>query len=119
VLGTPWQDTISPERPGWRQRAAYLHGSGEDQGRGFVFAVDYRVCRRCQLGWVEHPYTLPRYERCRVASAGLAALRAENPGVTWHTLGGHFPRSQPFWSAVGGGVPGGYQQRSLCPHIPR
>jgi len=80
ALGTPWQDTISPERPGWRRRAAYLHG-GDDQDEGFVFAVDYWVRRRCQMGWVEHPYTVPRYERCGVASAGLAALRAEHPGV--------------------------------------
>jgi hypothetical protein len=33
-LGTPWQDTVSPERTGWRERAAYLGG-------GRVFAVDY------------------------------------------------------------------------------
>jgi hypothetical protein len=119
VTGTPWQDTISPERPGWRQRAAYLHDRGEDEDERLVFAVDYRVCRRCLLGWVEHPYTVPRYEQCGVASAGLAALRVEHPGVKWHTLGGHFPSSQPFWASVGAGVPGGHQQRSLCRHVAR
>jgi hypothetical protein len=66
-LGTPWQDTISGERRGWRQRAAYLDGHE-------VFAVDYQVCRRCRLGWVEQPYTVERYQRCGLASAGLAAL---------------------------------------------
>jgi hypothetical protein len=36
-LGTPWQDTVSAERPGWRQRAAFLQGfdpPGECQARG-------------------------------------------------------------------------------------
>jgi hypothetical protein len=47
---TRWQDTPSGERPGWRERAAYLNGEE-------VFAVDYQVCRRCGLGWVEQPYT--------------------------------------------------------------
>jgi hypothetical protein len=109
-LGTPWQDTISAERHGWRQRAANLNGQ-------FVFAVDYQICRRCRLAWVEQPHTLPQYQRCGLASAGLAALRTENPDLAWHTLGGHFPESRPFWAAVGTDVPGGYQQRPLCPHI--
>jgi hypothetical protein len=109
-LGTPWQDTVSAERIGWRQRAANLNGES-------VFAVDYQICRRCQLGWVEQPHTEPRYQRCGLAGAGLARLRAENPGLAWHTLGGHFPDSRPFWTAVGAGVPGGYQQRAPCPHI--
>jgi hypothetical protein len=108
-LGTPWQDTVSAERPGWRERAAYLHGE-------VVFAVDYQVCRRCGLGWVEQPYTEPEYQRCGLAAAGLAAMRAEYPGLEWHTLGGHFRDSEPFWLAVGAGVPGGYQQRDMCPH---
>ena len=30
---TPWRDTRSVNRPGWRERAAYLHGEG-------VLAVD-------------------------------------------------------------------------------
>lgn len=55
-LNTPWQDTISPERIGWRQRAANLLGES-------AFAVDYRICRRCRIGWVEQPYTLPQYQR--------------------------------------------------------
>lgn len=109
VLGTPWQDTMSAERPGWRERAAYLDGSP-------VFAVDYQTCRRCGLGWVEQPYTVPQYQRCGLAAAGLAALRGEHPGLEWHTLGGHFSDSEPFWSVVGAGVAGGYQKREMCPH---
>jgi hypothetical protein len=108
-LGTPWQDTVSAERAGWRQRAAYLNGEE-------IFAVDYQVCRRCLLGWVEQPYTDPRYQRCGLARAALAALRAEFPGLAWHTLGGHFRDSEPFWSAVGAEVAGAYQQREMCPH---
>jgi hypothetical protein len=117
VLDTPWQDTISGERPGWRQRSAYLFDRGNGFDEGLVFTVDHRVCRRCRLGWVEHPYTMPRYQRCGVAAAGLAALRAEHPGLHWHSLGGHYPSSEPFWAAVGAGVPGGYQQRPLCVHL--
>lgn len=109
VLGTPWQDTVSPERTGWRERAAYLDGEQ-------VFAVDYQVCRRCRLGWVEQPYTAEEYQRCGLAAAGLAALRAEHPGVGWHTLGGHFRESEPFWKSVGTGIPGGYQKHGTCPH---
>lgn len=109
MLTTPWQDTVSANRIGWRQRAANLDGE-------FAFAVDYQLCRRCRLGWVEEPYTLSRYQRCRLASVGLAALRAEHPGFSWHTLGGHFRDSRPFWAAVGADVPGSYQQRPLCPH---
>ena len=124
VLTTPWQDTISGERTGWRQRSAFLRGdavapdAGAREDRvGLVFSVDYRVCRRCRLGWVEYPWTAPRYERCGVAEAGLAAIRAEHPDVAWHTLGGHYPSSQPFWAAVGAGVAGRYEQRPLCPHV--
>jgi hypothetical protein len=101
---------MSSERPGWRERAANL----DDQT---VFAVDYQICRLCQLGWVEQPYTDPSYQRCGLASAGLAALRTEHPELSWHTLGGHFPDSQAFWTAAGTGVSGGYEQRQLCPHI--
>lgn len=110
ILGTPWQDVIAAERTGWRCRAAYLNGE-------VVFEVDYRVCRRCRLGWVEQPYTDPRYQRCGLASAGLAALRAENSGISWHTLGNHFDDAEPFWIAVGAGVRGGYERRKRCPHI--
>ncbi|MGY0235949.1 hypothetical protein [Longispora urticae] len=109
-LGTPWQDTLSGERPGWRERSAHLEGD-------VAFAVDYQVCRRCRIGWVEQPYTIPQYQRCGLASAGLAALRAEHPGVSWHTLGGHFRDSRDFWAAAGTGVAGGYRQRHTCEHI--
>ncbi|WP_406354211.1 hypothetical protein [Streptomyces sp. NBC_00658] len=109
-MGTPWQDTVSDERIGWRQRAANMRGE-------FVFAVDYQICRRCRLAWVEQPYTLPQYQRCGLATAGLAALRAEHPSLAWHTLGGHFADSQAFWTTVGADIPGGYEQRSLCPHV--
>ncbi|SPL88400.1 unnamed protein product [[Actinomadura] parvosata subsp. kistnae] len=106
-----WQDMVSGERSGgWRTRAAVL-------GREHAFAVDYHLCRRCRLGWVERPHTMPEYQRCGLASAALAQLRAEHPGLFWHMLGGHFRESRPFWAAVGAGVPGGYQQREVCPHI--
>jgi hypothetical protein len=82
-----------------------------------VFAVDYRICRRCRSGWVEQPYTCPQYERCGLASAGLAALRCELPGLSWHTLGGHLRESRPFWNAVGATVAGGYRQHPLCQHL--
>ncbi|MGH3769688.1 MAG: hypothetical protein ACRDTX_31845, partial [Pseudonocardiaceae bacterium] len=64
-----------------------------------------QLCHRCRLGWVEEPYTLPPYQRC-----------GECPGLSWHTLGGHFRDSRAFWDAVGADVPGSYQQRPLCPH---
>ncbi|MGW1027801.1 hypothetical protein ACWD4J_29620 [Streptomyces sp. NPDC002577] len=108
-LDTPWQDTISPIRTGWRHRAAKLHSE-------VVFGVDYKICRRCRLGWVEEPHTDPQYQRCGLAKAGLAALRADHPKLAWHTLGGHFVSAQAFWEVAGAGVPGGYQQRDLCRH---
>jgi hypothetical protein len=58
----PWQDTISTERVGWRQRAANLDGV-------FAFAVDYQVCLAGWVGW-SNPHTLPRYRRCGLAAAG-------------------------------------------------
>ncbi|WP_439681215.1 hypothetical protein [Embleya sp. MST-111070] len=66
---------------------------------------------------VEQPYTDPSYQRCGLASAGLVALRTEHPGLNWHTLGGHFRDSEPFWTAVGTAVAGGYSQRKPCRHI--
>lgn len=83
----------------------------------FVFAVDYRVCRKCALGWVEEPYTIPRYQRAGLATAGLSALRDDYAGLSWHTLGGHLGEARMFWSAVGAAVPGGYQPRELCKHV--
>lgn len=118
-LATPWQDMVSVERPGWRMRAANLPGLSEDAFRreGFVFEVDYQLCPTCRIGWVEQPYTLPPYQRRGLAAAGLAALRAENPGFAWHTLGGHIDGSPRFWDTVGAGVPGGYRPRGVCEHV--
>lgn len=114
-LDTPWQDTVSAERPDWRMRAANLrHGSDDDE---FVFAVDYQLCDRCRIGWVEQPYTLPACQRRGLAAAGLAALRAEHPGYAWHTLGGHINGSPAFWDTIGADVPGGYQPRGVCAHV--
>jgi hypothetical protein len=84
VLGTPWQDNPSTRGVRWRERAAYLAGQP-------VFGVDYQFCRRCRVGWVEEPHTEEPYKRCGLATAGLAALRAEHPGLTWHTAGNHLP----------------------------
>jgi hypothetical protein len=47
--------------------------------------------------------------------AALASLRAENPGLAWHTAGGHLARE--FWQAAGDGIPGEYRQRGPCAHI--
>jgi hypothetical protein len=82
-----------------------------------VFEVDYQICPRCRLGWVEQPHTPPRYQRRGLARAGLAALRAEHPGLSWHTLGGYINDSPDFWDTVGVDVPGGYQPREVCPHV--
>jgi hypothetical protein len=98
-----------PTRPGWRERAAYLDPEE-------VFAVDYQICHRCGLGRVEEPYTHPDYQRCGLAAAALAAVRSEHPGLEWHTLGGHFRDTEPFWYAVGAEVNGGYTKRGICPH---
>lgn len=81
-----------------------------------VFAVDYQICHRCGLGRVEEPYTHPDYQRCGLAAAALAAVRSEHPGLEWHTLGGHFRDTEPFWYAVGAEVNGGYTKRGICPH---
>lgn len=118
-LSTPWQDTVSAERPGWRMRAANLRSpDGEDLARDeYAFEVDYQICAVCRTGWVEQPYTLPAYQRRGLAAAGLAALRAEHPGFAWHTLGGHINGSSAFWDRIGADVPGGYQPREVCPHI--
>ncbi len=38
----------------------------------------------------EDPHTPEPLQRCGLAAAGLAALRKEHPGPSWHSLGGHF-----------------------------
>jgi hypothetical protein len=111
-LDAPWQDTPSPEHPGWRERAANLAGDTP-------FAVDHTVCSHCGLGWVEQPYTMEKYQRCGPATAGLKHYASSTPGLSWHTLGSHFQDSQAFWTAVGTGVPGSYQRRDTCPHTRR
>ncbi|WP_197038648.1 hypothetical protein [Herbidospora cretacea] len=105
-----WTDTPSFNRLTWRTRAAYLPGI-------FAFAVDYQVCRTCGLGWVEEPYTEAEFQRSGLARVALRVLRSNYPGLSWHTLGGHFREAIAFWKAVGAGVPGGYTQRPPCSHI--
>lgn len=61
---------------------------------------------------------MEKYQRCGLATVGLEALCHEHPGLSWHTLGGHFQDSRSFWAAAGAGVPGSYQQRETCPHVP-
>jgi hypothetical protein len=104
-----WLDAWSDNRPSWRVRAAYLH---DDE----IFGVDYNTCHRCRLAWVEEPATPEPYRRCGLANAALAALRTENPGLQWHTLGGHLSDAVPFWEAAAAGVPGGYTKHPICPH---
>jgi len=108
----PWIDRPAGpyERTGWRIRAAYV-------GSEPAFEVEYVICDQCKIGWVESPYSSDGYKRCGLASAALRALRRAYPGVTWHTAGGHFRESEPFWSAVGAEVPGGYTRRERCHHI--
>lgn len=69
------------------------------------------------MGWVESPYAYPGYERHGLASAGLRSLRRAYPNLKWHTGGGHFRDSEPFWSYVGADVPGAYTQQDRCHHV--
>jgi hypothetical protein len=64
-LATPWQDTASAERTGWRMRAANLRGLGADglERDEFAFEVDHQLCPRCRICWVEQPYALSPYRR--------------------------------------------------------
>lgn len=99
-------------------RSARSHSATRTLGHLVERSVDpVEVCHRCRLGWVEQPYRLPQFQRCGLASAGLAALRAEHPGLAWQALGGHLTDSRSFWAAVGAGVASGYQQRDVCAHI--
>lgn len=109
ALDAGWQDNPADRGMGWRERAAYFNGRP-------VFGVDYQVCRRCRVGWVEEPWTDDRYTRSGLAAAGLAALRTEHPGFSWYTAGGHMPDSEPFWRAVAADIPGGYQHHEICVH---
>jgi hypothetical protein len=109
ALDAGWQDNTASRGMGWRERAAYFNGQP-------AFEVDYQICRRCRVGWVEEPWTKDRYRRSGLAAAGLAALRTEHPGFSWYTAGDHLSDSEPFWLAVAPGVPGGYQRREICAH---
>ncbi|GHG21144.1 hypothetical protein GCM10017567_44710 [Amycolatopsis bullii] len=107
---TAWCDGPSPERSGWRERSATVRGEP-------IFAVDYVRCAYFRLGLVEQPFTSPTYQRRGLARVGLAALRDEQPGLAWHTLGGHMSDSRGFWLAIAGEAAGGYQRRSVCKHL--
>ncbi|GGV00670.1 hypothetical protein GCM10010245_04050 [Streptomyces spectabilis] len=108
----PWVDRPAGyyERQGWRIRAAYFRSD-------LAFEVEYVVCDQCKIGWVESPYCYEGYKRCGLASAALRSLRRAYPGVQWHTGGGHFRESEPFWGSVSVGVPGGYTRRERCHHV--
>lgn len=97
----PWIDRPAGhyERTGWRIRAAYF-------GSELAFEVEYVVCDQCEIGWVESPYSSEGYKRCGLASAALRSLRSAYPGLHWHTGGGHFRESEPFWDSVGMDIPG-------------
>lgn len=112
TVNSPWQDTDSGRYFGWRCRRANLGG-------GIAFVVEYIVCPYCRIGWVDNPHTIERYQRGGLAKAALHALRTEHAGYVWHTASGHRSASKPFWAAVGDGITGGYQQRSLCGHVVR
>lgn len=112
TLDSPWQDAPSGRYFGWRCRQANLDGE-------MVFVVEYVVCPRCRLGWVDKPYTIEPYQRRGLATAGLTALRGEHPGAAWHTGSGHLRESRSFWTNVGRGVPGSYLPRDLCEHVER
>lgn len=73
----------------------------------------------CELGQPCQPIPGPDRagRRCGLAAAGMAALRTENPGFAWHTLGGHIDGSPAFWDTIGADVPGGYRQRDVCEHV--
>jgi hypothetical protein len=110
-LNSPWQDTDSGRYFGWRCRQANLRG-------GEAFVVEYIVCPRCAIGWVDRPYTDERYQRSGLATAGFRALRVEHPEVTaWYAASGLMPDSKAFWAAVGAGVSGGYSSQELCGHV--
>lgn len=108
----PWVDRPAGayERTGWRIRVAYVASE-------VAFEVEYVVCPQCAIGWVEAPYSYPGYERLGLASAALRSLRSAYPNLEWHTGGGHFRESEPFWTVVGVDVPGGYTQRDRCLHV--
>ncbi|MER5755020.1 hypothetical protein [Streptomyces sp. NPDC002088] len=108
----PWIDRPAGyyERTGWRIRSAYFRSD-------LAFEVEYVVCDLCEIGWVEAPTSYEGYKRCGLASAALRSLRLAYPGIQWHTAGGHFRESEPFWDSVSVDVPGNYTQRARCHHI--
>ncbi|TMR22130.1 hypothetical protein ETD85_49875 [Nonomuraea zeae] len=60
-----------------------------------------------------------RVPALRLARTALAVLRFDYPGLSWHTLGGHFREAEPFWEAVAAEVPGGYRRRRPPPSCGR
>ncbi|WP_156045718.1 hypothetical protein [Herbidospora cretacea] len=74
------------------------------------------------LAGIRAPSTLGSFLRCLkrgkwAGSKPHTDPRYQRRGLSWHTLGGHFSDSRPFWTAVGTDVPGGYHRHELCPHI--
>ncbi|TLS46298.1 hypothetical protein FE633_10205 [Streptomyces montanus] len=63
------------------------------------------------------PHSYEGYKRYGLASAALASLRRAYPKVPWHTGGGHFRESEPFWNSVSVDVPGSYTRRERCHHV--
>jgi hypothetical protein len=80
--------------------------------------VDFQICRPCKLGWVEQPYTDRRISGADSPQRPCAPCASSILVLAGTILGGHFRDSEPFWSAVGINVPGGYEQRKVCPHRP-
>jgi hypothetical protein len=78
--------------------------------------LDYRICRRCKLGWIESPYTPPRYQRCGLASAAWPRCDVSIlccRGTPWAATSAHHARSELGWAPV----QDGYQQRPMCPRV--
>ena len=53
-----------------------------------------------------------------LATAGLAALRSEDPSLEWHTWAATYSAHESL-AAVEEGVPSGYQKQARCLHASR